>query len=103
VIDPPLDVLNGVACVSLIPAAVEVLGCAPNLDDQIPDKSSGSTSPRFSRQRRISELSSLPMIIRASEPPMKLRLRAESVITLFRVSIAFLGVVIPRRRFHAWY
>jgi hypothetical protein len=35
VIHPPLDVLNRVACVSLIPAPVEVLGCAPNLDDQI--------------------------------------------------------------------
>jgi hypothetical protein len=36
-----------------------------------PDKSSGSTSPRFSRQRRSKAASSLPTIIRASEPPMK--------------------------------
>ena len=40
---------------------------------RLPDRSSGSASPRFSRQRRISAASSLPMMIRASEPPMKER------------------------------
>src|SRR5262249_30859537 len=36
---------------------------------RLPDKSSGSTSPRFSRQSRSSASSSSPMMIRASEPP----------------------------------
>jgi hypothetical protein len=35
------------------------------------DRSSGSISPRFSRQRRSRAASSSPMMIRASEPPMK--------------------------------
>ena len=45
---------------------------------RLPERSSGSASPRFSRQRRIKAASSLPMMIRASEPPMKLRLLMES-------------------------
>ena len=40
---------------------------------RLPDRSSGSASPRFSRQRRRRAASSLPMMIRASEPPIKLR------------------------------
>ena len=40
---------------------------------RLPDRSSGSTSPRFSRQSRSRAASSSPMMIRASEPPMKLR------------------------------
>ena len=40
---------------------------------RLPDRSSGSTSARFSRQRRSRAVSSLPMITRASEPPMKER------------------------------
>ncbi len=38
----------------------------------------GSTSPRFSRQRRRRVDSSSPMIIRASEPPMKQRRSCET-------------------------
>jgi hypothetical protein len=45
---------------------------------RLPDKSSGSASPRFSRHNLIRAASSLPMMIRASEPPMKLRLPMES-------------------------
>src|SRR5229473_441019 len=45
----------------------------PSCTIRLPERSSGSTSPRFSRQRRIKAASSLPMMIRASEPPMKER------------------------------
>src|SRR5262245_24949388 len=51
---------------------------APSCTTRLPDRSSGSASPRFSRQRRIRAASSLPMMIRASEPPIKLRLPIES-------------------------
>ena len=40
---------------------------------RLPERSSGSTSPRFSRHSRTRATSSLPMMIRASEPPMKER------------------------------
>jgi hypothetical protein len=40
---------------------------------RLPDKSFGSTSPRFSRHNRSTASSSSPMMIRASEPPMKYR------------------------------
>src|SRR5262245_52328078 len=42
----------------------------PNCTIKLPDKSLGSTSPRFSRQRRTNAASSLPMMMGASEPPM---------------------------------
>src|SRR5215831_3878322 len=51
---------------------------APSCTMRLPDRSSGAASPRFSRQRRTSAASSEPMMIRASEPPMKLRLLMES-------------------------
>src|SRR2546422_8830435 len=51
---------------------------APSCTMRLPDRSSGSASPRFSRQRRTRAASSEPMMIRASEPPMKLRLLMES-------------------------
>ena len=56
---------------------------APSCTMRLPDRSSGSTSPRFSCQRRIRAASSLPMMILASEPPMKAR----------RVSPAFVHMV----------
>src|SRR5262249_38363853 len=40
---------------------------------RLPDRSSGSASPRFSRHRRTRPASSLPMMILASEPPIKER------------------------------
>ena len=45
----------------------------PNCTIKLPDRSSGSASPRFSRQRRTRATSSLPIMIRASEPPMNAR------------------------------
>ena len=38
---------------------------------RLPERSSGSTSPRFSRHSRNRAASSLPIMIRASEPPKK--------------------------------
>ena len=46
---------------------------APSWTMRLPDRSSGSTSPRFSRHSRTRAASSLPIMIRASEPPMKWR------------------------------
>jgi hypothetical protein len=45
----------------------------PSWTIRTPDRSSGTSSPRFSRQSRNRAFSSLPMMIRASEPPMKWR------------------------------
>src|SRR5262245_5443087 len=45
----------------------------PSCTMRLPDRSSGSASPRFSRHRRTRAASSLPMMMRASEPPIKLR------------------------------
>jgi hypothetical protein len=50
----------------------------PSCTMRLPDRSSGSASPRFSRQSRTRAASSPPIMIRASEPPMKLRLLMES-------------------------
>src|SRR5262245_14345119 len=43
----------------------------PSCTMRLPERSSGSALPRFSRHRRTRAASSLPMMIRASEPPMK--------------------------------
>ena len=43
----------------------------PSWTMRLPERSSGSASPRFSRQSRRRAASSLPMMIRVSEPPMK--------------------------------
>jgi hypothetical protein len=40
---------------------------------RLPERSSGSSSPRFSCQSRTRAASSLPMRTRASEPPMNVR------------------------------
>ena len=45
----------------------------PSCTTRLPERSSGSISPRFSRQRRVRAASSPPMMIRASEPPTKVR------------------------------
>ena len=46
---------------------------------RLPDKSSGSASPRFSRHNRTRAASSSPMMIRASEPPINPRLSMADV------------------------
>src|SRR6516165_1589474 len=45
----------------------------PSCTMRLPDRFSGSISPRFSRHSRRRAASSLPIMIRASEPPMKCR------------------------------
>ena len=69
--DMLLDVGDNLAGVGLVPAAIEVFGDGPELDDEVADRSSGSTSPRFSCHSRIRAASSSPMMIRASGPPIK--------------------------------
>jgi hypothetical protein len=66
-----LDISDHLPGLGLVPAPVQVLGRQPELDQKV--ESSGSISPRFSRQRRANAASSLPMMIRASEPPIKER------------------------------
>jgi hypothetical protein len=56
------------------------------------DKSGGSASPRFSRQSRRSASSSSPIMIRASEPPMKVRRFFKSIIGM---TVALLIRIIP--------
>ena len=59
-----------------VPAAVEVFRCArPSWTMRLLERSSGSTSPRFSRHSRRRAASSVPMTIRASDPPIKVRRR----------------------------
>src|SRR6266404_147370 len=50
----------------------------PSCTMRLPDRSSGPASPRFSRHSRMSAASSSPIMTRASEPPMKVRLLMES-------------------------
>src|SRR6266446_3778783 len=54
----------------------------PSCTTRLPDRSSGSASPRFSRQRWTRAASSLPMMIQASEPPMNIR-RSAGVLHKF--------------------
>src|SRR5215467_4657431 len=60
---------------------------APSCTMRFPDRSSGSASPRFSRQRRTRAVSSAPMMIRASEPPMNER--------RFQLEASLLGITTP--------
>ena len=53
---------------------------SPSWTDRLPDRSSGSASPRFSRQRRCRAASSSPMMIRASEPPINRRRRSRELV-----------------------
>jgi hypothetical protein len=61
----PLDIGDDLPGIGLVPAPVQFLGV------RLPEKSSGSSSPLFSRHSRSKAASSLPMMTRASEPPMK--------------------------------
>jgi hypothetical protein len=69
-----LDIRDDLAGIGLVPAPVQVLGGQPELDDEIAGKVLRPDLARFSRQSRIRAASSSPMMIRASEPPMKVRL-----------------------------
>ena len=83
--DPALDVDDDLPRIELVPAPVQILGDRPKLDNEVPRRSSGSTSPRFSRHSRTRAASSLPMMIRASEPPMKERRLRLIMLTFLRL------------------
>ena len=55
------------------PVAVEGLGYRPELDYEVAGEVLRLGLVRFSRHRRTKAASSLPMMIRASEPPIKER------------------------------
>jgi hypothetical protein len=68
----------------------------PSCTMRLPDRSSGSASPLFSCHRRTRAASSVPIMIRASEPPMK----ARRAINL-RISSAFVAIrVLPSMETH---
>ena len=64
----------------------------PSWTTSSPDRSRGAASPRFSRHRRWSAFSSLPMIVRASEPPMNWR---RSTCATSREMRSILGIAPP--------
>jgi hypothetical protein len=72
--DVLLNVGDDLPGIGFVPAPVQLLGYDPELDDEIAGKVLRPDLARFSRQSRIRAASSSPMMIRASEPPMKVRL-----------------------------
>ena len=71
--DPFLNINDHLARVHLIPAPVQLLGRSAELGR--PDCQKGRPArfqPRFSRQSRRRAASASPIMIRASEPPMKM-------------------------------
>jgi hypothetical protein len=72
----------------------------PSCTIRLPDRSCGSISPRFSRHSRMSAGSSSPMMTRASEPPMKLRLFVESATLM--LACVIVHPVLDRLRFNVW-
>src|SRR5262249_24791082 len=71
--DVTLDVSNASAGIRSYQERLSSSVAAPSCTMRLLDRSSGSASPRFSLQRRTKAVSSLPIMIRASEPPMKKR------------------------------
>ena len=97
-LDPALDVLDGVPSIALVPRPIEVLGDEAKLDDEVgrevirPD-----LAALFLPE--VDQGLSWPMMMRASEPPMKeppmkppmkLRRFVESAILALWTLIAFL-------------
>ena len=75
---PPLDLGDHLPGIALVPVPIEVLGHASELNDEIAGQVLGLDlaallPPQPDQGRLVS-----PMMIRASEPPMKLRLFVES-------------------------
>ena len=73
-----LDAFDGLPGIALVPEPVEVLGHEPQLDDQVAGEVLRlGLAPLLSPEpARVA--SSSPMMMRASEPPMKLRRSAGS-------------------------
>jgi hypothetical protein len=69
----PLVVGDDLPRAALVPAPLSSSVVLPSCTIRFCEKSSGATSPRFSSQSRISWSSSSPMMMRASEPPIKAR------------------------------
>jgi hypothetical protein len=64
---------HGASRIALIPSPIEVFSGGPELRHEESDRSSGSTSARFSRHRRSRAASSSFIIVPASDLPMKKR------------------------------
>ena len=69
--DPALHVADLPAGVALVPRAVELLGRPPELDDEVAGQVLGLGLAAFLAPKLNQAASSSPMMIRASEPPMK--------------------------------
>ena len=71
-LDPTLDVRDLPTGVAFIPGPIELLGRRPELDDEVAGQVLRFGFPAlFAAKAATAQLSSLPMMIRASEPPMK--------------------------------
>ena len=71
--DPPLDVRDDLTGIGLVPAPVEVLGSQAELDDEVAGQVLRLDFAAFLPPEPQQGASSSPMMIRASEPPMKWR------------------------------
>ena len=69
----PLDVLDRIAGVALVPGPVQVLGDGAKLDDEVLAEVFWFGLTPLLTPEPDEPASSLPMTIRASEPPMKER------------------------------
>jgi len=69
--DSALHIINDLAGIALIPAPVQVLSRKPELDDEIAGQILRLDLAALLMPCRMRAASSLPMMIRASEPPMK--------------------------------
>jgi hypothetical protein len=95
--DPALNVRYGLPSVAFVPNPVQR---PPSWTIRLSLRSSGSASPRFSFQSRISAASSGLMMIRASDPPMNWR-RPSRIFSLHCVFKDFLlqkisVIILPR-------
>jgi hypothetical protein len=73
--DSALDVGDALTSIALVPVPVEFLGRGPQLYNEVAGQVLRLGLASFlARQRRTSAASSFPMMIRASEPPVKHRL-----------------------------
>jgi hypothetical protein len=68
-----LNVRDDLSGIGLVPAPVKVLGDDPELDHEITRQVLGLDFTAFFPHSRTSAASSLPIITRASEPPIKSR------------------------------
>ena len=70
---PLLDISDDPPSIGFVPARLSFSVTTPSWTMRLPERSSGSASPRFSRHSRRRAASSSPMMIRASEPPINER------------------------------